>query len=60
VGSTGHQGLLGSDPGRKMAQAGFVEMGWARSAVETGRLGGIRPAKIFPFQNSFSIYFSSR
>jgi hypothetical protein len=29
-------GPLGSDPGRKTTRAGFAEMGWARSAVETG------------------------
>jgi hypothetical protein len=49
VGSARHRGPLGSDPGRKTMWAGFTEMGWARSAVEMGRLGGIRPAKIFPF-----------
>jgi hypothetical protein len=49
VGSVRHRGPLGSDPRRKMVRAGFAEMGWAGSAVETGWLGGIRPAKIFPF-----------
>jgi hypothetical protein len=37
VGSARHRGPLGSDPGRKTAWAGFAEMSWARSVVETGR-----------------------
>jgi hypothetical protein len=49
VGPARHRGPLGSDPGRKMAQASFAEMGWAGSTIEMGRLGGIQPAKIFPF-----------
>jgi hypothetical protein len=47
VGSARHRGPLGIVPERKTARAGFAEMGWVRSAVETGRLGGIRPTKIF-------------
>jgi hypothetical protein len=49
VGSARHRDTLGSDPRRKMAWAGFIEMGWAGNGVETGRLGGIRLTKIFPF-----------
>jgi hypothetical protein len=49
VGSARHWGPLGSDPGRKTMRVSFTEMGWAGSAVETGRHGGIRPTKIFSF-----------
>jgi hypothetical protein len=46
-GLRGTGALLAATQGRKR-RGRLEEVAWAESAVETGQLGGIQPAKIFP------------